>query len=358
MFEGLFKGSQKPRPDRPRPPLVPEDLPEAKRPDKMVTYTIQTKPTPTGTGSFGSLPKTTYMDYFSFWMLFYNDLKQNHDGRAQGWSCPAPLAWMYQVSSIPEPKEKNIYTMLRYPLIEYYGIYCMHFMNFISLRHDTEVKLSRNRLEVLIQNIDHVDRAFRIVLAFIPKDLMAAKLAKPWYKFGKSDHFKPQKVWLGNQLIRYRRNIVIIKACFKNMLDLMFPYGVQKNETEAPLSGWKDASKYEGHICRVPDWIFEDPHLTFLEPFSIKEYDQRAGKIILSYKSSQTKSRRLSGSGGRQATPSSQTLKPLNLGESNRKRDKDGEPWVVDMSKEDPWVSREHFAELGYMMMVEKGWRN
>ncbi|KAK6502654.1 hypothetical protein TWF506_003232 [Arthrobotrys conoides] len=354
LFEHMYSGGEssrrKPKPERPRLPIRPEDLNFRERPDLLVTYNIRIK---ADDAELFQCNKYCLIDYPEFWLMFFIDVPENEQDPPKGhWTCPPELEWIYQAPEVPSPSRVNMYTMLRYPLMEYYGLQTLHFMKYISSRHDSELVVERSRLELLRERIQHVDRALLNVINEIPGDLLAAKMAKPWYKFGKSDYFKPQKLWLGKQLIFYRKNLHVMRESVTNMLDTMFPYGPQKNETEAPLSSWRWARRYEGYIVNIPDWTFPDAFISSLGKFAVKFYTNKNEKKMKTYK--EWAPPRRGAEGLRHAQSAGQNVhlpKPINLGDHNRRRDSafNSDAWVLDWSKKNLWTTRKHFADVAYI---------
>ncbi|KAF3313890.1 hypothetical protein TWF173_005484 [Orbilia oligospora] len=356
LLENMFKSGQssgrssRSKRERPKLPIKPVDLSMRERPDLLVTYNIRIR------GSnleVAPLARYCQIDFFNFWLMFFIDIKENDTNPPRGpWRCLPEHEWMYHAPYIPAPETVNMYTMLRYPLMEYYALHVVHFMKYISTRHDSEIIIRRDRLELVKERIHHLDRVFRSVVNFIPADLMEAKMSKPWYKFGKSDYFKSQKVWVGKELMAYRRSLQVTRECIESMLDTMFPYGPDKNEDEAPLSSWKFASNFEGQIIGVPDWTFGDAFIESLGRFAVKEYPRRDEALIKIYKQlapprrgEEALKRFISGDAAGHHT------KPINLGDHNRRRDaRDNcDAWVMDWSEHGIWAARKRFSDLAYI---------
>ncbi|KAK6522388.1 hypothetical protein TWF281_002950 [Arthrobotrys megalospora] len=308
-----------------------------------------------------------HLDYLDFWWLFYNPLTENVYGEPRQWSTTADLSWLYGNQDIPVPERQDTYSMLRYPLIEFFGLHCFHFMGYTSNRHDQEIMVQKTALEALRSQVADISLAFLLVIRFVDLDLEAARKAKPWYKFGPSDPQKKQKLWLKKQLKKYRENLKLYNEMFNLMLDKMFPYGKdpKKNEVEFPLSAWRAAQGYYGTLTHIPDWRFQDPLQEMLETYCTRDYDYvDGGKAhVLAATDREAAAAEWSAALGLRLGPrrlrlafsdgrNNETIWPtepiFSAGRTYLPPPRP-EPWKIDMTHLDPWALRELLAKMREM---------
>ncbi|KAK6496074.1 hypothetical protein TWF481_002098 [Arthrobotrys musiformis] len=363
MFEKIF--SKKPREQGES--LKPEQVLTSELEDRIVTYTARCK---AFDSECGPRPRLCEIDFFDFWLIFFNDLKINKakvdDVPADSqfrkllplheavdgvfpppWSCSDQERWAYQLKDIPLPKEQNMYTMLRYPMMEFHCITVYHYMKYISSRHDSEVTVDLHRLLYAKSCLEDIDNIFQRTIDFVSQDLMTGKMIKDWWKFGKGDRSKEQKMWLGQYLTFYRNNIKVMRECFDSILNTLFPFGEDAEEQHAPLSAWKFSQRYECFLTNRLDWEFHDPFTKFLEPFAIKEYpdEMEYRKYVWKCGGSTSIAEKVYIQAKR-GGPSTLHEKPMLLSEANKARSRRSDGWVQNRNGEDHWQIRKRAAAL------------